>query len=1013
MAAAPYSRSYAQRRTWGPAGAPADFGGKAPAQKGYEEYLDKLQLRNRTLRKLNRKDPAQAEREERERGFSTYVNGSHKSRQSHNPTKAGKRRRPFNPKASSGPGHNGADTDGSPFPTHRTVEADSRAASLSPPQPSRGQWQSSPFKIRTTDGEELAVVAPAVLSGQYDDDFESCSESEDHTWTTDDLTASHEYGNVDGGEYDRCHSAPEIATVTAEQRGPDGAGPAVVRESPFHATTPGYTSADEVDEEEFVGGSDDDVAASSASVSRVATTIEEVSPFQQARSRTTSPRRHRSALPPKVRPHSATAVVTPHPPSTQRPLTSVVGRRVNAASPRTPRRSAPAVCTSTADACPSTGAAGETPTRPLPVQPWRGTPTAPTAAVAAPSAMPRDLRDPTAVADAVIERERLHTAESRSAALVERPGTAVIRAAPTSHQVLEILLLSAWGNTHATVGLSEIEVRGPDGFVAALGPASLRINGECSEAAATLVNGRRWASDAKGMWSTTLGPAASCGIDGHRSSSVNICVHLPGDFTLCGVKLWNYNRAGSTDIGAREIDVLLDGRSLFRGELPQAPGRDSRKHGFLIPVRPPSASSRAATPTLDTTRASTTASDVAGTPTDARATVNSIRNPSAAPPSGTVTEPTLGSADDSEDGRTSHRVSASPTMWLPSADSANTPPLMSGVVIGAETDERRPSISSAGRDRGQQDVAALISSSFRRGSPPSSADMGGPAVESGGFGAPPLRRGSAGRASGVRQTAAQSHWKKRSNSAPSDAGTPRRKPVVKPARGSICQPGGTNDRGSAMSVHLSVGPTPRAPSPADPLLAADTRQQSHPPPPNNGPFCIPLLPSGRKLEIELLTTWGHQRQIGLTGIDIYDAAGHEVVHFADVKVHPAEPPATGCRPAANRLFDGDNLTTDRELMWLARFTGDNRVTVEFAELTTLALVRVWNYNASKGSSYSGVRHVIMRLDNTVIFDGDISKAPGCTFAENPTALGEPILFTVDPEILGRIAQVDRAMAGAH
>jgi hypothetical protein len=100
-------------------------------------------------------------------------------------------------------------------------------------------------------------------------------------------------------------------------------------------------------------------------------------------------------------------------------------------------------------------------------------------------------------------------------------------------------------------------------------------------------------------------------------------------------------------------------------------------------------------------------------------------------------------------------------------------------------------------------------------------------------------------------------------------------------------------------------------------------------------------------------------------------------------------------------------------MWLARFTGDNRVTVEFAELTTLALVRVWNYNASKGSSYSGVRHVIMRLDNTVIFDGDISKAPGCTFAENPTALGEPILFTVDPEILGRIAQVDRAMAGAH
>lgn len=76
-----YPRSYAHRRTWGPAGTPADFGGKvrssvllarvlicfcilfwdcrraadnrghwgqAPAQKGYEAYLDMLQQRNRS-----------------------------------------------------------------------------------------------------------------------------------------------------------------------------------------------------------------------------------------------------------------------------------------------------------------------------------------------------------------------------------------------------------------------------------------------------------------------------------------------------------------------------------------------------------------------------------------------------------------------------------------------------------------------------------------------------------------------------------------------------------------------------------------------------------------------------------------------------------------------------------------------------------------------------------------------------------------------------------------------------
>lgn len=64
-----------------------------------------------------------------------------------------------------------------------------------------------------------------------------------------------------------------------------------------------------------------------------------------------------------------------------------------------------------------------------------------------------------------------------------------------------------------------------------------------------------------------------------------------------------------------------------------------------------------------------------------------------------------------------------------------------------------------------------------------------------------------------------------------------------------------------------------------------------------------------------------------------------------------------------RLVDGENLTNDANHMWTCEFKQHNTVvlTVKFEDEIFVTGMRVWNYNASLGLSYSGVGGRILIL----------------------------------------------------
>ena len=174
-------------------------------------------------------------------------------------------------------------------------------------------------------------------------------------------------------------------------------------------------------------------------------------------------------------------------------------------------------------------------------------------------------------------------------------------------------------------------------------------------------------------------------------------------------------------------------------------------------------------------------------------------------------------------------------------------------------------------------------------------------------------------------------------------------------------------------------------------------------------FEIPNLPCGRKMKINIRSTWGDIFYVGLNGIEVYSDQG-ELVTITEISADPLGLNVLSESKDDPRVIDnlvnGINRTCDDVNMWLSLFTEGKPhfIYITFAETVKVAMIRIWNYNKSRIHSDRGVRALTIFLDDSPIFSGEIRRASGSVAPQS--IFGDIILFTTDDNILEKISEHD-------
>lgn len=145
------------------------------------------------------------------------------------------------------------------------------------------------------------------------------------------------------------------------------------------------------------------------------------------------------------------------------------------------------------------------------------------------------------------------------------------------------------------------------------------------------------------------------------------------------------------------------------------------------------------------------------------------------------------------------------------------------------------------------------------------------------------------------------------------------------------------------------------------------------------PFIIPELPCGRELVIEMLENWGDEETIGLNGIEIFESVQGKMTGFESI-IMKYKSQMKSEKSLEQKLFSGPFRTHDDHHIWSCDWDPYSGVPLQihitFYTNVRLALLRFWNYNKSRIHSYRGVKNVQVRLDDQIVFKGEIAKANG-------------------------------------
>ena len=166
----------------------------------------------------------------------------------------------------------------------------------------------------------------------------------------------------------------------------------------------------------------------------------------------------------------------------------------------------------------------------------------------------------------------------------------------------------------------------------------------------------------------------------------------------------------------------------------------------------------------------------------------------------------------------------------------------------------------------------------------------------------------------------------------------------------------------------------------------------------------PEMPRGFVFQLQLISSWGDPYYIGLTGLQLFDAAGrplqltgqHVAAHPDSVNVldgigHDVRTP--------DKLVDGVTDSRDGRHSWLAPLLPDclNRVYVVFDRPQTVSMVKLWNYAKTPSR---GVREFGLLVDGLVVYNSVLGRVPEARGRQQAVPY-HTVLFTSNKEIARR------------